>query len=195
MLKDIKHFNKDSVIDTCSVLNLLSSEMLYRTTINKNINFIISDFIEYELIYKRRNIKNESKNRVANELDKKIISAIQEKKIGKYALSLNDLHDPIFLEHGKRKSIGELTGLILARKFQIGLVTDDHGAQKIASKIIGADKVDSICSLISWLFYNDYLSDTDKDVIIGEQEYYYRNQKDNFEKAYRKGLEQRLMCK
>lgn len=193
MLDNIREFNKNGVIDTCSLLNLTSSSTLSRASKNKNCNFIISDFIEYELLYKERNIRDELRRQRAEELDEIVARMIDSGEIQKYNIELSDLLNPAFVKHNKAKSRGELTAIVLAEKFNIGVITDDEKAQKVACGAIGKKYVESVCSLISWMYYHNNLNDSDKDKIIQEQAYFLRNQKEKFQKAYERGLEERLM--
>ncbi len=193
MIDNVKEFNKNGVIDTCSLLNLSSTKTLDSAAKIDNCNFIISDFIEYELLYKERNIQDDLRRQRAEELDLVIKEKIRTGEIGKYDIELIDLLSPAFKNHNKSKSRGELTAIVLADKFNIAIITDDKKAQNVASATIGNDKVDSVCSLISYLYYHNKLSDSDKVKIITEQDYYFRNQELNFEKAYKHGLEERLI--
>ena len=193
MLHNIKEFNTNSVIDTCSILNLLSSNTLYLVARQQKCNFIITNFIEYELLYKTRNIIDPTKLSRVKEMDEILELKLETKEISKYDIELSDLLDPIFMIHKKFKSIGELTAIVLAKKFNIGVVTDDKQAQRIAKDYLNEQKVDSIPSLISWLFYNGHLGDSDKDRIINQQDFFFRNQKIKVEQAYLRALEERLV--
>lgn len=193
MIDNIREFNKNGVIDTCSLLNLSSSKTLYKTARTENCNFIITDFIEYELLHKERNIQDVRRSQRADELDLIIQEKINNGEVQRYDIELNDLFNPLFKNHTKARSRGEITAIILAEKFNIGVITDDKKAQNVAKASIGNEKVDSVCSLISYMYYHNKLSDSDKEKIINEQAYYYRNQDMKFQKAYERGLEERLM--
>lgn len=193
MIDNIKEFNKNGVIDTCSLLNLSSSETLDNAAKKENCNFIISDFIEYELLYKERNILDILRTQRAEELDLIINRKIRNGEIQKYDIQLNDLLNPLFKNHNKAKSRGEITAIVLAEKFNIGVITDDKKAQNVAKASMGNEKVDSICTLISYMYYHNKLSDSDKEKMINEQAYFFRNQEGKFQEAYKRGLEERLI--
>lgn len=193
MIDNIKEFNKNGVIDTCSLLNLSSTEILDKAAKFENCHFIISDFIEYELLYKERNIQDDLRRQRAEELDSIIHRKISNGEIQKYDIELSDLLNPVFKNHNKAKSRGEITAIILAEKFNIGVITDDRKAQNVAKTSIGNEKVDSICTLISYMYFHNRLSDSDKEKMINEQAYYFRNQEVKFQKAYERGLEERLI--
>ena len=46
--------HKCSVIDTCAILNLLSSSRFYTATINETFFLVLYIFVEYEVFYKPR---------------------------------------------------------------------------------------------------------------------------------------------
>lgn len=193
MIDDFTTFNKNSVIDTCSLLTLVSSRKLDIASKTEKCYFAITDFIEYELLYKTRNIDNNDLKLRRAELDQAVIRKLDTGEINKFALTISDLHAPLFARHNKARSRGELTAIVLAEKFNIGFVTDDFGAQKIAKRELGKERVDSICSFISWLYYNNKLIDSDINEIISDQEQHGRGQEKQFRKAYMDGLEVRMM--
>lgn len=49
---DFSTIHKCSVIDTCAILNLLSSSRFYTATINETFFWCYTSFVEYEVFYK-----------------------------------------------------------------------------------------------------------------------------------------------
>jgi predicted nucleic acid-binding protein len=193
MIDNITSFNKYSVIDSCSVKNLVSTNTLYQAAQREKCQFIISNFIEYELLHReRKNIDSLTEDRI-KELDQLIKKKINTGEIPKFDIDISDLFDPLIRNQSSLRSRGEITAIILARKFKIGMVTDDIKAQKIAKQNLTDDMVDSIPSLFGWLIYNKKLYDADKDKIISEQKYYYRSQEKQLGKVYRVALEKILV--
>ncbi|SCZ80482.1 type II toxin-antitoxin system VapC family toxin [Acidaminobacter hydrogenoformans] len=192
MFNDIKNFNKNSVIDSCSVINVVSSETLFQSAKIEKCKFIITTYIEYELLKKSRGYKDKDHEIRAFELDKRIEQAIETGEILKYSLDISDLLDPLVNEHKRGKSRGELTAIILAKKFNVGLFTDDKKAQKIASDSLGVNRVESLYSLIGWLTWSGLLNDAEKESIITQHKYYFRDVSKCVEKGFVDGLMARL---
>lgn len=193
MIDNIISFNKNSVIDSCSVKNLVSTNTLYQAAQREKCQFIISNFIEYELLYReRKHIDSLTEDRI-KELDQLIKEKIHKGEMPKYDIDISDLFDPLIRNHSSLRSRGEITAIILARKFNIGMVTDDIKAQNFAKQNLTDDRVESIPSLFGWLLYNKKLYDSDKDKIISEQKYYYRSQEKQLERMYRVALEKILV--
>lgn len=163
---DITSFNKLNVIDTCAIDNLLSSITLYTASINANCKFCYTKFVEYEMFYKQR---KESSNQ-SIKLQSLLRKETKLNRIECHDLSIDDLQDIEIMEKRKMLGKGELSSIAFARKINQSFMTDDQGARKLASIILGKLKVQTTPHLLGWLLYKRELIDTDFGTVIQEHE-------------------------
>jgi hypothetical protein len=68
-----------------------------------------------------------------------------------YSLSIGDLQDVAILEQRKRRSKGELASIACARRVNLPFQTDDQGARKLASAVLGPERVQTTPHVLGWL--------------------------------------------
>lgn len=61
---DIRTINKFSVIDTCSIQNILSSSILNSAVINNGFSFCVTKFVEYEMLHKQSSAPSDAENEI-----------------------------------------------------------------------------------------------------------------------------------
>jgi len=189
-------FTPYNVIDSCSIWNLLSSQILYRAAVSDSASCLFSctNYVYYECIIKRRHNTSLKENELKERL-------IQERSKGKqfcdYHLSIEDLQDLEILEKRKNLGKGELSSIVFAKKTNQSFMTDDRGARVLAESVLNKDKVQTIPHLFGWLMFNNFISDSDKDPIVQEHSSFRTTKRGNltkfFEEMYKKALEFRLM--
>lgn len=186
---NITSFSILNVIDTCAIDNLLSSNTLYLASINSNCRFCYTKFVEYEMFFKVRKENTPSSEYLKNRLKEET----QLKRFECFGLSIDDLQDVEILEKRKKLGIGELSSIAFAKKINHCFMTDDQGARKLASEIIGSTKVQTTPHLLGWLFYKRVLIDSEISLIVKEHEENNRTLGRFLEEAYTESLRIRMM--
>jgi hypothetical protein len=111
-----------------------------------------------------------------------------------YGIEIEDLQDVEILENRMRLSRGEISSIVFAKRSQQALMTDDKKAGKLACVVLGSGRVQSTPHLLSWLYFNNRLEDSDKDKIVAELAAVNRNLQPHLDSAYMEGLRCRLMA-
>ena len=186
---DITQIKKFSVIDACSIQNILSSNIFSTAVINNGFNFCVTKFVEYEMLYKKSsNLTNEEKE------IKNIFS--QEMKNGKYEchnLSIEDLQEIEILEARKKLGKGELSCIAFAKKINQGIMTDDQAARKLGESVLGKPNIQTTPQLLGWLFYKRFLIDSELELIIKEHKSKKRPLEKYFREVYTESLRIHMM--
>ena len=156
-------FNKVNVTDTCGVWNILSSQLLYVTAKSAGCNFCCTKFVHYECLYKPRN-KHKPEDIELQNLLKKALN--DDEQFTSYNLSLEDLQEVEILRQRKNLGKGELSSIAFAKKINQAFLTDDVKARKLAESSIERGLVQTTPHLLGWLFFANYLSDSDLKIII-----------------------------
>ena len=110
-----------------------------------------------------------------------------------HPLSIDDLQDIEIMEQRKKLGKGELSSIAFAKKINQSFMSDDQGARKLATVILGSHRVQTTPHLLGWLFYNRSLIDSDFTEIVKEHETNNRTLTKFLEKAYHEGLRIRAM--
>lgn len=191
MAVDCTSFTQISVIDTCSIWNILSSRKLTAATKEAKRHFTATSFVYYEALYKPRSVVTnediELQERLRNEKDGKLF--------GSCSLDITDLQQVDILDKRMRLGKGELSSIAFAKKAGLGFMTDDQKARKLGGAIIDSNSVHTTPQLFGWLFFKGYLIDADKSDIIREHEQYSRPLRPFFEEMYDEALRCRLMAR
>lgn len=161
---DITHFSKENVLDTCSAWNILSSNFLLSVSQQAGCIFYLTAYVLYECLYKPRKDPNAKEL----ELQRRLKRLLQLKKITKYNIDIEDLQDIEILEKRRKLGKGELSSMVLAKKFYKSFLTDDQKARVLAKTILDRKDIQTTPHLFGWLVYIEYIGDVDKDIIINE---------------------------
>lgn len=185
---DPSQFRKLNVADTCSIWNILSSQLLYTAAQSAGCLFCCTYFVYYECLYKPR--KNPHPEEI--ELQNRFRQKYQNGKFKDYHLDIEDLQEMALLQKRKNLSKGELASIAFAKKTNQAFLTDDRKAKKLALEVMARDMVQTTPHLLGWLFFINFLSDSDLNPIINEHKRYYRPLASYFTEVYSIALDYRL---
>lgn len=183
-----KSLKKYSVIDTCSIWNLISSKILYQTILSEGFYFCITNFVLYECIFKPRKKIDEKQIELINRFKKER----EKKRFQDYTISIEDLQSADVLANSKRQSKGELTSIIFASKTRQAFITDDQGARKLAAKLLDPADIQTSPILLGHLVYSGKIMDSQVDEIIKEHNELEGSVSEYFKKAFYESLEEKL---
>ncbi|AWO01851.1 hypothetical protein DLD77_09150 [Chitinophaga alhagiae] len=191
MTIDITKCIKINIIDSCAIWNLLSSLILYNRIKSNGFDFSITQFVEYECLFKvRSNPTNH---------DKEIRERLEKIKRGgvflTHRLSIDDLQDSDIVKYSQRLGRGELSSIAFCKKTNQVFLTDDQKARKIAKLILGEDKTQTVPHIVGWLFYEGILTDSDLEPMIEEHKIFGRPLEQYFRSVYSEAMRIKLMTK
>ena len=189
MALDPRNFHRMVVTDTCSVWNLLSSRILFRSACSAGLYFCITPMVLYECLHKPRKAVTPEQT----ELIKRFEAARDGKTFTTQVCDLDDLM-AVNSRAPMRLNSGELSCIAIAYKMNtIAVMTDEKLARQYAERSLSL-KVETTPKLYAWLHYSRHLSDGDHDDVISEHEKYERRPLTNFfNDAYKTALQYRLM--
>jgi predicted nucleic acid-binding protein len=191
MTIDITRCSKVNIIDSCSIWNLISSLLLYSRINANGFYFSITQFVEYECLFKERsNPSNQD-----NEIQKRLRNYKNSGAFPTHQLSIADLQDSDIIKHSQHLGRGELSSIAFCKKTGQVFLTDDQKARKIAKTILGEEKTQTVPHLVGWLFYAGILSYSDIDPIIEEHKFYDRPLEKYFRLVYDEAMRIRLLSK
>ena len=170
MTGNVSKFERLNVGDTCSLWNILASQLLSSRMDAAGVKLCSTTFVRYECLHKPGPPRPERK-----ELQKRLNARIESGSIQWHPIDIEDLQELEILRNRKRVSIGELSVIIFARKTRQAVLTDDIGAQKLARQELGAALVQSTPHLFAWLYFNSNMNDADKDQIDADLKSFGRN--------------------
>lgn len=184
MAIDPSQFHTLNVADTCSIWNVLSSLRLYAAACEANCSFCCTEFVIYECLYKRRS------NDVPEEqeLMRRLRRENEQKRIVAYSLDIADLQAVAVLENRRRLSKGELSSIAFAQKTGQAFLTDDKKARKLSESVLPQRMTQTTPHLFGWLIFTSRLTDSDKDLVIGQHEDHGRPLRKFFEEMYFEAL-------
>lgn len=190
------HFHQCNVADSCSIWNILSSNILYRSALSASPKcyFSCTEFVYYECLIRQRKSETESEK----ELRQRLVRERQKgEQFKSYSLTIEDLQDVEVLENRKKLGKGELSSIVFAKKTQQAFMTDDKKARNLAETYLDSKMIQTTPHLFGWLMYSNVIVDSDKNRIIEEHSTFRTTKWGNlsgfFEIMYKKALEHRLM--
>ena len=186
---DIRSFIRVNVTDSCSVWNIISSQLILSASLNTNCFFSITKFVEYECLFKPRS----STVSIELELINKLRVLISAKSFSVHSLTISDLQEIEFLQRRKRLGLGELSSIAFAKRTNLAFLTDDKNARKLAKEILGREKIQTTPHLLGWLFVNQSLSDSDLEPIISDHIYFRRPLEKYYREVWEESLKIRLL--
>jgi len=189
MALDPTTFSSMTVIDTCSVWNILSSCKLYRAAIGAKVFFCVTSMVLYECLYKPRSSMTTQKA----ELKKRLEKALQKKEFPVQECELEDL---VLLAQQAPRGLGsgEMSCIAAAYRIRhIAFMTDEKKARKFAADNLGIT-VETTPKLYAWLHFYRHLADGDHGEVIREHESFEsRPLTEFFNEAYEEAQRCRLM--
>lgn len=187
---DFSEISKCSVIDTCAILNLFSSEKFYNAVISEKFSFCYTSFVEYETLYKQVKYATEE---ILNQRAK-LRQETEKQRFRCEHLSIDDLQEIEILEARKNLGKGELSSIAFAKKINQSFMTDDQGAKKLGENILGKQKVLTSPRMLGWLYFNRVLIDTDHKDIISEHENSGRKMARIYNEIYQEAIRRLYAC-
>jgi len=187
MAIDPANFHLVNVADTCSVWNLLSSQLLYSAAKSARCSFCITEFVNYECLIKPRSSLNEDEE----ELKRRLRQAQASGCFTRHSSDISDLQNITLLENRKRLGVGELSSIALAMKMRQAFITDDRKAMKL-SLSAGNTLTQTTPHLLAWLIFTFQLSDSDKNTVINQHTSIGRPLEPHFNDAYTLALQCRI---
>jgi hypothetical protein len=191
MTIDITRCIKINVIDSCAIWNLLSSLILYNRIKSNGFYFSITQFVEYECLFKERSTPTKHDKEIQERLEK-------IKRSGAFPahhLSIDDLQDSDIVKYSQCLGRGELSSIAFCKKTNQVFLTDDQKARKIAKLILGEGKTQTVPHIVGWLFYEGILTDIDLEPMIEEHKMFDRPLEQYFRSVYAEAMRVKLMTK
>lgn len=184
---DPARFSVASVVDTCSVLNMLSSLRLNQAAIQAKLHFCITPVVLYECLHKPR------KNITADEQIIKDRLKYNRAK-GRFPVQECSLDDLLAISEKApgRLGSGELSCIAVAYRVRsIAVMTDEKLARKYAQEKLGL-LVETTSRLYGYLHYHMHLGGADHDEIIKEHE---RFEKRPLTQFFNQTFEEAMRCR
>lgn len=190
MTIDVSQFHPYNVSDTCSVWNILSSQTLYRRSVQAGLYFICPEFVVYECLIKPR----QSMPASSVELMARLRTARTDGRFQTYKLDIGDLQSIEILEKRKQLGKGELSAIALAQKIGQACLTDDQNARRLANEVLGREKAQTTPHMLGWLVFKRHIVDGDVDVVISEHNAMDRPLAKYFKEAHNEACRCRLLA-
>jgi hypothetical protein len=190
MAIDVSRFHPHNIADTCAVWNILSSRRLLRVALDAGVVFVCTRVVAYECLLKPR--KNVTDADV--ELRSRLQAAQEAQAFSVFSLDIDDLQTVELLEKRKRLGKGELSSIAFALKTRQAFLTDDQKARKLAADVLSNPGAQTTPHLFGWLYFNNHLTDSEKDSVIAEHKQLARPLATFFEQIYLEALRCRLMA-
>jgi hypothetical protein len=166
---DPAHFSRASVVDTCAVWNMLSSQRLNQAAIQAKLDFCITPVVLYECLKKPRPSNTEEQEQIMTRLRR-------ERAAGRFPIQECSLEDLVAISAkapGKLGS-GELSCIATAYRIRsIAVMTDEKLARRYAQDTLGLH-VETTPRLYGYLHYHLHLGEADHDHVIAEHERFER---------------------
>lgn len=177
--------------DSCSVQNVLSSATLYAACGRSQFHFAVTRYCLYECLDKPRKTTTAGDAAIRQRLRE----ARTRGAFGEHDLSVEDLQEAAVLQLRKRVGAGELSTIALARRFGIGVQTDDDRAEKLAVEVLGDTRVQTTPRVLAWMFFHGQLADHELMVIVDEHRNVGRNLGDRFKEAHQEACRVKLLAR
>jgi len=189
MAIDFSAFHLHNIADTCAVWNVLSSNRLFRAALSANVAFACTGVVIYECLHKPRKSESEADRQLQNRLR----AAAKASEVTVCPIQIEDLQIVALLENRKRLGKGELSTIAFAIRTRQAVLSDDQKARRLVNDIMSRP-AQTTPHLFGWLYFVNRLSDSDKDIVIGEHREVGRPLELHLEAAYREALRCRLMA-
>lgn len=154
------------LVDSCAVQNVLSSHTLHTACCRNRLQLAMTRYCLYECLDKPRKVDRagdiEFRRRLREARSKGLFEA--------HALSIEDLQEAALIKLRRKVGAGELSTIALAKRFGIGVQTDDDKAEALAIEVLSHDKVQTTPHVLGWLFFNDHLLDHELSAIVSEHQ-------------------------
>lgn len=156
MATDPSRFHPLNVTDTCSVWNVLSSNVLYDAARKAGCLFCVTAFVRYELLDKPRKTSHAADHELKRRLR-------QEQSAGRFEThpcTIDDLQAIGLLADRRGLGIGELSSIAFALKIRQGFLSDDRKAFDLAVDR-GVAATQNVPEMLEWLVFTGGMSDAE----------------------------------
>lgn len=187
---DVSSFIKENVIDSCSIINILSSRLMFARSKEASCSFVCTRFVEYECL-RPRMLKND-KDALMME---RISEAFASQAIQVHPLSVQDLQDVEILQKRANLGKGELSSIALAKKIGLAFLTDDQDARALGTAALSKKRVQTIPHLFGWLHFEGFLGDADNEEVYREHVSFGRPLSKYLKQTYEEALRCRLIAR
>lgn len=188
---DPSRFPGASVVDTCSVWNMLSSQRLSQAAIQAKLHFCVTPVVLYECLQKPRGSITPKKQELIDRL-KRAQSA------GRFPVQECSIEDlmAIASKAPGRLGAGELSCMATAYRIRsIAFMTDELLARKYAINQLGL-AVETTPRLYGFLHYHLHLGEADHTNVIAEHECFEARPLSKYlNDAFQEAMRCRLMSK
>jgi hypothetical protein len=189
MAFDPRFFPDVSVVDTCSVWNMLSALRLYQASVQAKRHFCTTSMVLYECLQKPRSHISPEKRQLMDRLS----NARAKERFSIQECSLEDLAS-ISAQAPKGLGSGEMSCIAIAYRIQsIAFMTDERQARVFAEQKLKLH-VGTTPRLYGYLHYHQHLGTADHPEIIAEHERFEKRPLTKFlEDAFNEAMRARLM--
>jgi hypothetical protein len=191
VLRRIDQACKAVLTDSCSVQNILSSATLHAACVRGEFHFALTKYCLYECLDKPR--KQQTEGDLA--IRQRLREARTKGSFREHDLSVEDLQEAALLRLRKRLGAGELSTIALAKRFGIGVQTDDDRAEKLAAEVLGDARVQTTPHILGWMFFHGVLADHQLGVVVEEHHSVGRNLGERFKEAHVEACRVRLLTR
>jgi len=153
-------------------------------------HFAVTKYCLYECLDKPRKKPKDGDFKIRQRLR----DARAKGSFGEHALSVEDLQEVALLQLRKRVGAGELSTIALAKRFGIGMQTDDDRAEKFAAEILGDSRVQTTPHILGWMFFHGLLADHQLGVVVEEHLEVGGSLRERFEEAHVEACRARLLA-
>lgn len=189
MALDPRYFPEVSVIDTCAVWNVLSSQRLHQASVQAKRYFCITTMVLYECLQKPRSNITPEKLQLMDRLR-------GARAKGRFDVHECDLDDLISVSTHAPKGLGsgEMSCIAIAYRMQsIAFMTDERQARFFAENKLKL-KVGTTPRLYGFLHYHQHLGTADHSEVVAEHEKFEKRPLTKFlEEAFQEAMRARLM--
>lgn len=189
MALDPRSFPDVSVVDTCAVWNLLSSQRLHQASVQARRHFCITTMVLYECLQKPRSSITPEKQQLTDRLH-------AARSNGRFDVHECDLDDLISISAHAPRGLGsgEMSCIAIAYRMQsIAFMTDEKQARRFAENKLKL-KVGTTPRLYGFLLYHQHLGAADHQDVIAEHERFEKRPLTEFlQEAYEEAMRARLM--
>lgn len=156
MATDPSRFHLVNVTDTCSVWNVLSSNVLYDAARKAGCLFCLTGFVRYELLDKPR----KTSHAADHELRRRLRQEQADGRFESHPCTIDDLQAIGLLADRRALGIGELSSIAFALKIRQGFLSDDRKAFALAVDR-GVAETQNVPAMLEWLVFTGVLSDSE----------------------------------
>lgn len=171
--------------------NVLSSKTLHAACCRHGLQFVLTKYCLYECLDKPRKVDRPGDI----EIRRRLQEARSRGFFMDHDLSIEDLQEAALMRLRRRVGAGELSTIALAKRFGIGIQTDDDRAEGLAVEVLSLEKVQTTPHVLGWLFFCGHLLDHELSTIVEEHVSVGRNISERFREAHMEACRARMLSR